>query len=152
MRGLFKSFAAIVVVTVPFIPAVTLAQSYPSSVTQQVLSAQKEVRTIGMTDFRKVVDNPGSALIIDVREPNEYAAGHVPGTINIPRGQLEFQIWKQVDFPGNTEVGKTMYLHCSSGDRASLAAKSLKDMGFTDVTAVVMSLDEWQKADNPFVK
>ena len=152
MRGLFKSFAAIVVVTVPFIPPVALAQSYPSSVTQQVLSAQKEVRTIGMADFRKVVDNPGSVLIIDVREPNEYAAGHVPGTINIPRGQLEFQIWKQVGFPAKTEVSKTIYLHCSSGNRASLAAKSLKDMGFTDVTAVVMSLDEWQKADNPFVK
>jgi rhodanese-related sulfurtransferase len=140
------------VLSVQFVPAVALAQSYPSSITQKVLAAQKDVRTIAMADFRKVVDTPGNALLIDVREPGEYAAGHIPGAINIPRGLLEFQIWKQVGFPAKSEVNKPLYLQCSSGNRASLAAKALKDLGFTDVTAVVMNLDEWQKADNPFVK
>jgi rhodanese-related sulfurtransferase len=146
------SSAVLVVFAVSFAHALALAQSYPSSVTQKVISAQKDVRTIGMAEYRKIVDNPAHALIVDVREPEEYAAGHIPGTINIPRGLLEFQIWKQVGFPADSGVDKTVYLQCSSGNRASLAAKSLKDLGFTDVTAVVMSLDEWQKANNPFVK
>ena len=152
MKRMCKSLAAIVLVAIPFTNASLFAQSYPSSVTQKVLSAQKEVRTIGMSEYRKVVENHGRALIIDVREPEEYAAGHVPGTINIPRGLLEFQIWKQIGFPDKSELDKTLYLQCSSGNRASLAAKSLTELGFTDVTAVVMSLDEWQKAGNPFVK
>ena len=152
MRRLHRSFTIIMVLLIQFVPAVALAQSYPSSVTEKVLAAQKDVRTIAMADFRQIVDMPGNALLIDVREPGEYAAGHIPGTINIPRGLLEFQIWKQVGFPAKTELSKTLYLQCSSGNRASLAAKTLKDLGFTDVTAVVMNLDEWQKADNPFVK
>jgi len=152
MKRLYKSFTIIMALSVQFVPAVALAQGYPSSVTQKVLAAQKDVRTIAMADFRKVVDMPGNALLIDVREPGEYAAGHIPGAINIPRGLLEFQIWKQVGFPAKSEVNKPLYLQCSSGNRASLAAKALKDLGFTDVTAVVMNLDEWKKADNPFVK
>jgi rhodanese-related sulfurtransferase len=53
-----------------------------------------------MKKYRKVVESPGNALILDMREPHEYAAGHVPGTINIPRGVLEFQIWKHVRLSG----------------------------------------------------
>ena len=152
MRNLARPFAVVVLVAGGFVHALALAQSYPSSVTQKVLSAQKNVSTIGIEEYRKVVDNPGTALIIDVREPEEYAAGHVPGTVNIPRGLLEFQIWKQIGFPGKSEIDKPVYVQCSSGNRASLAANSLKDLGFTDVTAVVMSLEEWQKAGNPFLK
>jgi rhodanese-related sulfurtransferase len=129
-----------------------LAQSFPPVVTQKVQAAQKQVKTIGMEEYRKVVESPGNALIVDVREPHEYAAGHVPGAINIPRGVLEFQIWKHVGFPANTERGRTVYLQCQSGNRASLAAQSLEDLGFTHTTAVVMSLEDWQKAGNPFVK
>ena len=152
MRRMCKSFAVIILVAISFAHAQTFAQSYPPSVTLKVLSAQKDIRTIGVSEYRKVVDNPGNALLIDVREADEYATGHLPGAINIPRGLLEFQIWKQVGFPAKNGVDRSLYLQCSSGNRASLAAKSLKDLGFIDVTAVVMTLDEWQKADNPFVK
>ena len=152
MRTINTSFAACAVVAVSFAHAATFAQTYPASVTQTVLSAQKDVRTIGIEEYRKVVDNPGNALIINVREPDEYASGHVPGAINIPRGLLEFRIWKQIGFPAKSEIDKPVYVQCSSGNRASLAAKSLKDLGFTEVTAVVMSLEEWHKAGNPFLK
>jgi len=45
-----------------------------------------------------------------------------------------------------------VYLQCQSGNRASLAAKTLEELGFTHATAVVMSLEDWQQAGNPFVK
>jgi len=134
------------------VPSMALAQNYPPTVTQKVQAAQKQIKTIGMEEYRKVVESPGTALIVDVREPQEYAAGHVPGAINIPRGVLEFQIWKQVGFPTSTELDRPVILQCQSGNRASLAAQSLEELGFTRTTAVVMSLDDWQKAGNPFVK
>ena len=134
------------------VPSMALAQNYPPTVTQKVQAAQKQIKTIGMEEYRKVVESPGTALIVDVREPQEYAAGHVPAAINIPRGVLEFQIWKQVGFPTSTELDRPVILQCQSGNRASLAAQSLEELGFTRTTAVVMSLDDWQKAGNPFVK
>lgn len=128
------------------------AQTFPPVVTQKIQAAQKQVKTIGMEEYRKLVESPGDALLVDVREPGEFSAGHVPGAINIPRGILEFQIWKQVGFPAGLDVNRTIILQCQSGNRASLAAQTLSDLGFTNTTAVVMGLDEWQKAGNPFTK
>lgn len=133
-------------------PPATFAQSLPPAVMEKVQAAQQHVKTIGMDDYRKVVESLGEALIIDVREPHEYAAGHVPGAVNIPRGVLEFQIWKHVGSPGAPQMAKPLYLQCQSGNRASLAAQSLAELGFTQTRAVVMSLDEWQKSGQPFVK
>ena len=152
MNQFFTSCLVIVIGAALSAPPMALAQSYPPVVTQKVQAAQKQVKTIGMEDYRKIVESPGDALIVDVREPQEYAAGHVPGAINIPRGLLEFQIWKHVGFPATPELDRPVYLQCQSGNRASLAAQSLTELGFTHTTAVVMSLEAWQKAGNPFAK
>ncbi len=129
-----------------------LAQSFPPLVTQKVDTAKKQVRTIGMEEYRKLVENPGSALIVDVREPNEYAAGHVPGVINIPRGFIESQIWNHVGSPDKADKERPIILQCQSGRRASLAAQSLEELGFTGTTAVVMNLDEWKQSGHPWEK
>ena len=153
MNQLFTSSMVIVIGAVLSVPPSHGSRAELSAgVTQKVQAAQKQVKTIGTEEYRKVVESPGDALIVDVREPHEYAAGHVPGAINIPRGLLEFQIWKHVGFPANIEMGRTVYLQCQSGNRASLAAQSLAELGFTHTTAVVMSLEDWQKAGHPFVK
>jgi len=129
-----------------------IAQGFPPAVKQKVESAQKHVKTIGMEEYRKIVENPGTALIVDVREPQEYAAGHVPGAINIPRGLIEFKIWDHVGSSENANVDRPIVLQCQSGKRATLAAQTLGELGFTQTSAVIMSLDEWQKTGNPFVK
>ncbi len=135
-----------------FISSPALAQGLPSVVKQKVEAAQKHVKTIGLEDYRKIVENPGTTVIIDVREPQEFAAGHVPGAINIPRGVIEFKIWSQLSSSAGTELDRPLILQCQSGNRASLAAQSLQELGFTQTTAVVMSLDDWQKAGHPFAK
>ena len=89
---------------------------------------------------------------MDVREPQEFAAGHVPGAINIPRGVIEFKIWNHVGYPANTRIDQPIVLQCQSGNRASLAAQALMEMGFTHTSAVVMSLDDWQKSGHPLEK
>ena len=92
MNQLFTSSMIVVIDVVLSAPPIALAQSFPPVVSQKIQAAQKQVKTIGMEEYRKVVESPGDALIVDVREPHEYAAGHVPGATNIPRGLLEFQI------------------------------------------------------------
>lgn len=152
MNTLTTSAVTIIVGAALTLPSLTLAQSFPPVVKQKVEAAQKQVKTIGMEEYRKLVDNPGAALIVDVREPHEYAAGHVPGAINIPRGLLESRIWSHVGSPGDPDMDRPLVLQCQSGKRASLAAQSLEALGFTQTTAVVMSLDDWQKTGNPFTK
>lgn len=128
------------------------AQSFPPVVKLKVEAAQKHVKTIGMDEYREIVKNPGAALIVDVREPHEYAAGHVPGSINIPRGVVESEIVNHVGVSGKADMNRPIVLQCQSGKRASLAAESLRDLGFTQTTVVMMNLDDWKKAGNPFVK
>ncbi|CUS39138.1 Sulfurtransferase [Candidatus Nitrospira nitrosa] len=126
-----------------------IAQSVSPSAKQNVESAQKPVKTIGMEEYRKIVDNPGAALIVDVREPQEYAAGHVPGAINIPRGVIDSKIWNYLQ---KTDMEHPIVLQCQSGRRATLAAQTLGELGFTQTSAVIMNLDEWKTSGNPFVK
>jgi rhodanese-related sulfurtransferase len=128
------------------------AQGTPPAVMQTVEASQKHVRTIGMDEYRKRVENPGSALIIDVREPQEFAAGHVPGAINIPRGLIDSQIWNHVGAPEKADMERPIILQCQSGKRATLAAQTLGELGFTQTTAVIMNLNDWQQTGNPFVK
>ncbi len=140
------------VLALPVMAQAPASPSFPPIVTEKVKEARQTIKTIDMAAFRKVIDNPGNALIVDVREPNEYAAGHIPGAINVPRGVIEFQIWKHVGFPDKTDTAKEIYLYCATGGRCSFAAKSLQDLGFTKVVAATMVLADWAKAGHPLVK
>jgi len=105
-----------------------------------------------MATLKAALDKNSLGLLIDVREPEEYADGFIPGAINVPRGVIELRIWAYVGFPNKTDMNKKMTLYCGSGTRCVLAAKSLKDLGFSDVTAADMRIDEWAKAGYPLLK
>jgi rhodanese-related sulfurtransferase len=127
-------------------------QSYPQSVTDLVAKAKAKIRTIDMAAFKSALDKGNLGLVIDVREPGEYADGHVPGAINIPRGLIEFRIWSYVGFPSKPDMRAKITLYCRSGGRSALAAKSLQDLKFSNVTAVDMSIEDWTKAGYPLVR
>ena len=152
MKPLILIPSLIVISAAWSIPVAVVAQNVPPVATQNIAPAQKHVKVIGMEDYRKLVEHPGSALIIDVREPDEFAAGHIPGAINIPRGMIDAQIWNHVGGPDKADKQRPIVLQCQAGRRASLAAQSLEQLGFTHATAVMMNLDDWQKAGHPFVK
>jgi rhodanese-related sulfurtransferase len=128
------------------------AENWPDSMDQYVAQVRKTIVTTDMDGYLAVVKNPNGALLLDVRDENEFKAGHVPGTVNISRGRLEFRIWKLLGYPDKVDMNRKMYVQCPNGGRATLAAKHLKDIGFTNVTAVVMELADWQKKGHPFVK
>ena len=131
---------------------VIAAANWPDSLNQYVLQVRKTIKTTDMAGYLAVVKNPNGALLLDVREPAEYQAGHVPGAVSMPRGTLEFAIWKQLGYPNKVDMSKKIYVQCLTGGRATLAAKQLQDIGFTDVIAVVMDLRDWAKSGYPLVK
>ncbi|HQR21033.1 MAG TPA: rhodanese-like domain-containing protein [Burkholderiaceae bacterium] len=149
-RRMFSFIAAALLGIAVAFPAFVSAQNYPASVKDLVANTRKQIKTIGMPAFKAVYDAKlSSALIVDVREPEEYAAGFVPGAVNVPRGLLEFTIWEHVGFPDKLDMAKPLFLYCKTGGRCTLAAKSLQDLGFTNVTAVVMLFEDWKKAGYP---
>jgi rhodanese-related sulfurtransferase len=80
--------------------------------------------------------------VIDVREPDEFAEGHIPGAVNIPRGMLEFEVdahpavnYETAEVLSHRE--RPVILYCLSGGRSALAADALLRLGFVNP----MSLD-----------
>lgn len=77
----------------------------------------------------------GDVLVVDVRDGTEVQAnGHIRGALNVPRGLLEFRADPDSPYynPAFTK-DKTIVLHCASGGRSALAAKTLQDMGYASV-------------------
>ena len=68
------------------------------------------------------------ALVVDVREPNEFASGHVPGAINIPLNTLRESLPRKV-----TDTNQVLLLHCLGGVRSETAKKQLQQMGYAHV-------------------
>ncbi|RLJ64852.1 rhodanese-like domain-containing protein [Sulfurisoma sediminicola] len=145
-----KGLAPFLVIAL-LLPAATWAQNYPPSVTELVAKARKQVKTIDAKTFKATLDKKGAGLIVDVREPAEFADGHVPGAINLPRGQIEFKVWPHLGHPENLDTRKKITVYCSTGSRSILATKALQDLKLGNVTAVDMKWEEWTKAKYPVV-
>ena len=96
----------------------------------------------------------GNVVIVDVREPAEYAQGHLPGAINLPRGVLEFQIHAHPAMACSTSDAlaapdRELLLYCLTGGRSALAADSLQAVGFTQVRSLAGGLTAWRNAGLP---
>lgn len=88
-------------------------------------------------------------ILIDVREPAEYAAGHLKGAISVPRGVLEFKI---ADLPAIKGADTDIVLYCKTSGRAALAAQSLAALGYQNVTSITGGYEAWVEADMPTVR
>ena len=147
LRKLFVSVALSTIVGIS--TPVLASENWPDSIDQYVLQVRKSVKTADMDGYLAAVKNPNGAVLLDVREDDEFKAGHVPGAVNIPRGLLEFRIWKHFGHPAQVDMTRTIYVQCQTGGRATLATKQLQDIGFTNVIAVVMNFEDWKKKGNP---
>jgi rhodanese-related sulfurtransferase len=94
------------------------------------------------------------AVLIDVREPAEYEAGHLATAINIPRGVLEFQVdahpaVANVTEPALAHRQRPVVVYCRTGGRAALTADSLQRIGFSDVRSIAGGIEAWIAAGLP---
>ena len=118
-----------------------------------VTEARARIREVMSADFST---QQGSAIVIDVREPSEFETGHIPGSINIPRGVLEFQVdahpaVANVSDPALSQKERPIVVVCRTGGRAALAALSLQRLGFTDVCSIAGGVMAWGEAGLPLV-
>lgn len=84
-------------------------------------------------------------VVIDVREPDERARGHIPGDVHIPRGVLERDIEKKA-FEGSVpdeRLDDPVICYCGGGSRSLLAARSLQQLGFTNVQSLEGGFGAW---------
>jgi rhodanese-related sulfurtransferase len=120
---------------------------------QLIAEANAEVKTWTVADAIAAVGKP-DVVFVDIREPEEGVKnGAVPGSEAAPRGMLEF--YADPESPYHKPAfasGKTILLYCASAGRSALAAKTLQDMGLTNVAHVGGGFNAWVAASGPVEK
>jgi molybdopterin/thiamine biosynthesis adenylyltransferase/rhodanese-related sulfurtransferase len=86
-----------------------------------------------------------SYAIVDVRERDEWAEGHIPGAVHIPRGNLESRIEAAVP-----DRSTPVVVYCASGSRSAFAAKSLQELGYENVVSLAGGFTDWKRNGFPF--
>lgn len=104
-----------------------------------VLEAKKSVAEFPAAEIQERLAQP-DILLIDVREPDEYRQGHIPGAVNIPRGLLEFKISGE---PGLQNVARPIIVYCKTSGRAALSVVAMQKMGFEKVVSLAGGFDAW---------
>ncbi len=115
----------------------------PLTLKHLMQTATAAIPSLTPAEAQTLMANP-TTLVLDVRDPSELAAtGKIPGAINISRGMLEFRA--DPTSPSHNPAlaaAKTLILYCASGGRAILAAKTLQDMGYTNIHTLG-ALKDW---------
>ena len=111
-----------------------------------VADAKKKITEISPTDAASKTKS-SDAVIVDVREKNEWDDGHIPDAVHMSRGMLELEI--EDKFP---DRNTTIICHCGGGGRSALAAESLQKMGCKNVRSMVGGFKAWKAAELPTTK
>jgi rhodanese-related sulfurtransferase len=110
------------------------------SAENMVAKHQENVKFITVSDLNDLIDSPTNGLkVVDVREPDEFTAGHIPSAINVPRGLLEFS--SQL-----TNRREKLVVYSNQQNRSTLAYDNLKLLKFRNVLVVEGGLEQWQEA------
>ena len=112
---------------------------------QLVEKARAEIREMPPAELENELRN-NALILIDVRERDEFMNGHLPGAQFIPRGFLELQIEGMAP-----DRNQAICLYCGGGNRSTLAARSLQEMGYTRVCSLEGGLNQWRKENRPVV-
>lgn len=112
-----------------------------------VTEAKTRIQEVAVQDAEAAIRD--ADVLIDVREGDEFAAGHIPGAVHIPRGVLEFKL---SNAPELSARDLKLVLYCKTSGRSALAACSLKQMGYMNVQSISGGFDAWSEAGKPVVK
>ncbi|MBS1190451.1 MAG: beta-lactamase domain protein [Rhodocyclaceae bacterium] len=117
------------------------------AVAQLLSEAAAGVPFMSLAELKAQVDGGLTDMILlDVREREAYDAGHIPGARLLPRGQLELRVNQEL--PDST---KRILTYCELGRISTLAAATLKELGFQRVVALDGGMQAWQEAGYPVV-
>ena len=115
-------------------------------VAPELLSIVAGAGDVGTLEATRLM-NQGSTLVLDVRDAQEFAAGHLPRARHIPMGELANRL-AEID----RYKAKPVIVTCQKGNRSASAARLLKRAGFTSVYSLKGGLSAWQQASLPVEK
>jgi molybdopterin/thiamine biosynthesis adenylyltransferase/rhodanese-related sulfurtransferase len=99
-------------------------------------AAKAEIKEIDPNDVAARLDH---FTLLDVREPEEYEQGAVPGAVHLPRGNLEFSVEGRLP-----DKNAPIAVYCAGGVRSAFATKTLQDLGYTDVVSIIGGFNKWK--------
>lgn len=112
-----------------------------------VMQAKTNIHEVTLEDAQAAIEQ--ADVLIDVREADEFAAGHLPGAVLMPRGLLEFKLSGSPAWSGRD---LKVVLYCKTSGRAALAAQAMQSMGYLNVSSIAGGFDAWAAAGKPVVK
>jgi len=112
-----------------------------------VQEAKKKIKETNVADVKKRADAGEKFILVDVREDNEWAKGHLPGAVHMGKGVIERDIEARVP-----ETGTKLILYCGGGFRSALVAENLQRMGYTNVESMDGGWKGWLEAGLPTQK
>ncbi len=128
----------------------------PKTLADFVREARARIQELRPEELDEMIENHEDPLIVDVREPDEYAQGHIPGALNVPRGLLEGAAdadqRRRVEPLVQARRGRPVVLYCQNGARSALAADTLQQMGFERVYSLAGGVELWAAEGFALVK
>ena len=121
--------------------------AHSSQFLKLVQDAKKNVKETNVADVKRRSDAGEKFLLVDVREDNEWANGHLPGAVHLGKGIIERDIEQRVP-----DTSAKVILYCGGGFRSALAAENLQKMGYTNVESMDGGLKGWVEAGLPTAK
>jgi len=112
-----------------------------------VAAAKARVPEISVANAEQAIREAN--VLVDVREADEFAAGHLPGAVHISRGMLEFRFQ---GMPALQSRDIEIVLYCKTSGRAALAGAALLEMGYLNVQNITGGFDAWVAAGKPVAK
>jgi rhodanese-related sulfurtransferase len=120
---------------------------HPEGFLKLVKDAKSRVKEEDFRETKKKLDAGEKITIVDVREDNEWARGHIPGAIHLGKGVIERDIEKAIP---NKET--PIVLYCGGGFRSALAADNLQKMGYRNVISMDGGWRGWTESGFPVIK
>lgn len=117
-----------------------MAQTYADL----IASVRKSIRELSLDELKKRIEQKAPMTLIDVREKEEFRAGFIPGAVSLPRGFLEIQVEQKVP-----DKNAPVVLYCAGGTRSALAAKTLQELGYTNVESANPGFVRWKDLGYP---
>jgi rhodanese-related sulfurtransferase len=120
---------------------------HPEGFLKLVKEAKTRIKEEDFRDIKKKVDAGEPMIIIDTREDNEWARGHIPNAVHLGKGVIERDIEKAIP-----DKDATLVLYCGGGYRSALAADNLQKMGYRNVISMDGGWRGWTEAGFPTIR
>jgi rhodanese-related sulfurtransferase len=120
---------------------------HPEGFLRLVKEAKTRIKEEDFRDIKKKLDAGEPMIIVDTREDNEWARGHIPNAVHLGKGVIERDIEKAIP-----DKDTTLVLYCGGGYRSALAADNLQKMGYRNVISMDGGWRGWTEAGFPTIR